>query len=81
MSGHSTATTTVRVLLALVVYAGFIGGFLWVIPHLLASELTHLFKTSRIGYAFAAVALIIAQGFLLESLTGALVRTFGRKSH
>jgi len=77
----ATAAAVVRVLVTLALYAAFISGFLWLIPRLLTSELTHLFHTTRIGYAAAAVGLIIAQGFLLEALTGPLVRTFGRKSH
>lgn len=56
-------------LVELVVYAGLVAGYFFLVLHLLGGWLEHLFHEQRRLYAVIALALVLAQGMLLEMLT------------
>ena len=60
-----------RILLELCVYAGLVTGYYFLVLKFLADWLYGL--TQRQSYAGIALGLIIAQGFVLEILTRALL--------
>jgi len=60
--------------LELAVYAGLVTGYYFLVLRFLGSWLYGLFQNERHTYAAIALGLIIAQGFLLEILTRALLR-------
>src|SRR5579859_1437772 len=62
----------------LAVYAVLVGGYLLVVLRGLDVPLAGLFRQRRVLYAFAALALMLAQGVALEMLTGFLLRFFRR---
>jgi hypothetical protein len=51
------------------VYAALVAVYCFLVLHFLGPWLARLFHDDRRAYAFAALGLIIAQGFLLELLT------------
>ena len=57
-------------LIEIVVYAVFILAYYFLVLHFLGNWLKGLFDQHRAVYAVTALALIIAQGVLLEMLTG-----------
>lgn len=59
--------------LELAVYAGLVTGYYLLVLKFLGSWLYGLFQNERQTYAGMALGLIIAQGFLLELLTRALL--------
>ncbi len=61
-------------LLEIVFYAALVSAYMGFIFFFLDGWLKHIFDTNIILYAFLALALIVTQGFLLEKLTGALLR-------
>ena len=65
-------------LLELVVYALLITVYFLLVLHFLGGMLLHLFMAHRITYAFVALALIVAQGWLLQTLTTSLLHFFRR---
>ncbi len=58
----------------LVIYAGLVVGYFFLVLHFLGGWLYHLFREERKTYAAVAILLIIGQGFLLEVLTRLLLR-------
>ena len=56
-------------LLEFVVYAALVVAYFFLVLHLLGDWLHHLFQSERGWYAAVAVALIIGQGVVLETLT------------
>ncbi len=68
-----------RLLFELTLYGGFTAGYVMVVLHALGAWLKQLFDEDRHAYALLALALIIAQGVLLEILTGMLVRSLRSK--
>ena len=62
-----------RSLLELCVYAALVAGYYFLVLKFLGSWLYNLFQTQRQSYAGIALGLIIAQGFVLEILTRALL--------
>jgi hypothetical protein len=65
-------------LLELGVYAGLVTGYFFLVLHFLAGALQDLFMTNKVTYAFVALALIVGQGVLLQTLTTHLLRFFQR---
>lgn len=59
--------------LELPVYAAVVALYLWVITHYLGDWLARLFHDHRVLYAVVALAVIFAQGGLLEITTRALL--------
>ena len=59
--------------LELAVYAGLVTGYYFLVLKFLGSWLYGLFQNDRTTYAGIAIGLIVAQGFLLEILTRALL--------
>jgi hypothetical protein len=59
--------------LELAVYAGLVTGYYFLVLRFLGSWLHGLFQNEPQTYAGIALGLIIAQGFLLEILTRALL--------
>ena len=66
-------------LVELVVYAAFVVAYVFLVLHFLSGLLLHLFEEQRHVYAYTAVVLIAAQGFVLEILTRTLLGLVRRK--
>jgi hypothetical protein len=66
-------------LVELVVYAAFVVGYVFLVLHFLSGLLLHLFQDDRQVYAYTALVLIAAQGFVLEILTRTLLGLVRRK--
>ncbi|MDB6123299.1 MAG: hypothetical protein JWQ71_2292 [Pedosphaera sp.] len=62
----------------LVVYAVLVVGYFFLVLHFLGDWLYHLYHNERKTYAIVALALIIGQGIVLESLTRTLLRLIRR---
>jgi hypothetical protein len=62
----------------LVVYAILVVGYFFLVLHFLGSWLYHLYHDERKIYAFMALALIVGQGIVLETLTRTLLRVIRR---
>ena len=60
-------------LVELVLYSALVAGYFWLVLHFLGNWLLHLYDNERKTYAGVALGLILAQGFLLEVLTRALL--------
>jgi hypothetical protein len=56
-------------LIELIVYAGLVAGYFFLVLSLLADWLNRIFESRRPLYATLALVLIIAQGVLFESIT------------
>jgi len=66
--------------LEMFVYAALVTGYFFLVLHFLGGWLFRLFEQQRTGYALTALALIIAQGFILEVLTRLLLTFFQRRT-
>jgi hypothetical protein len=72
---HSDAYAALKAfLIELLVYAVLVVAYFFVVLHLLGHWLNDLHTHRRIAYAFVAIALIIGQAVVLESLTTWLMR-------
>jgi len=60
-------------LLELILYAGLVVAYFFLVLAYLGNWLHRLFEHERRTYAFVALGLIIGQGFVLEVLTRALL--------
>jgi hypothetical protein len=60
----------------LAVYAGLVTGYFFLVLHFLGGALKDLFLTNKFTYAVVALALIVGQGVLLQTLTTYLLRFF-----
>ncbi len=60
-------------LVELVVYAGFVTAYFFLVLHFLGDWIKHIFDHDKTLYAFLAVGLISVQGVVLERLTTALL--------
>jgi len=69
-----TANTLRAFLIELIVYAALVVGYFFAVLHFLADWIGQLAKDHITIYAFVAIALIIAQGIVLESVTTWLMR-------
>jgi len=67
-------------LVELVVYAAFVLGYFFLVLHFLAGWLAELFHGDTRIYAIVALALMIGQGIVLESVTTALLRFIRNRS-
>ena len=56
-------------LVELVVYAGLVAAYYFLVLHFLGPWLAEFYENSRKSYAVLALALILAQGFMLEIVT------------
>jgi hypothetical protein len=72
----SESLSLVSFLLELAVYAGLVTGYFFLVLHFLAGALRYLFTTNKLAYAFVALALIVGQGILLQTVTTHLLRFF-----
>ena len=59
------------------IYAALVVGYFLLVLRLLGEPLKELFATNLTPYAFAALALIVVQGVLLEFVTSFLVSRLG----
>ena len=66
-------------LVELIVYAAFVVAYVFLVLHFLSGLLLHLFQEERHIYAYTALVLIAAQGFVLEILTRTLLGLVRRK--
>jgi len=64
----------------LIVYAGLVVVYVFFVIALLGGLLSGLYEHHKIGYAFAALALIIGQGVVLEMVTSLLLRLIRSRS-
>jgi hypothetical protein len=64
--------------LEFLIYTGLVVGYFFLVLHFLGDWLNHLFRQERKIYAIVALALIVAQGLVLEGLTRALVFIVGK---
>ena len=69
-----TAFTIRAFLIELAVYAVLVVGYFFAVLHFLAAWISQLEKSHIVIYAFVAIALIIVQGIVLETLTTSLMR-------
>ena len=61
-------------LIELVVYAGLVFAYFFLVLHFLGGWLAQLYREHPNRYAFIALALMIGQGVVLEMVTSALLR-------
>jgi len=66
-------------LIELGVYSVLVFVYYFAVLHFLGDWLLHMFQDSRKWYAALALVLIVAQGFLLETLTTTLLRFIQRE--
>jgi len=59
-------------LVELLVYAGFVAAYFFLVLHFLEGRLKEVFDDNKVLYAILALALIGVQGLVLEMLTSAL---------
>ena len=69
-------TTLKSYLGEVIIYAGLVAGYYFLVLHFLGGWLDGLFNHDRRLYAVVALGLIIGQGFLLEGLTRLLLSLF-----
>ena len=78
---HSTgASTVLRLLVEMVVYAVFVFAYYLVVLHFLLGWFEELFEAHKTLYAVASLGVIIAQAVLLELVTTGLFRLIRGKS-
>ena len=63
----------------LLIYGGLVVAYFFLVLHFLGNWLLDLFQHHRTIYAFMALALVVAQGLLLEAATRGLLKLFGGK--
>lgn len=73
-SRSNRGTTIIRFLVEAVVYAVFILAYYFLVLHFLRGWIKDIFDHHKNLYAFAALALIVAQAFVLELVTAGLAR-------
>jgi hypothetical protein len=69
-----TAATLRAFLIELVIYSVLVVGYFFAVLHFLAGWISRLEKSHITIYAFVAIALIIVQGMVLETVTTWLMR-------
>jgi hypothetical protein len=74
------AKTLKAFLIELVVYSALVVGYFFAVLHFLADWVNRLEKTHIHAYAVVAIALIIGQAILLETITTALMRLLQGRS-
>jgi len=67
-------------LIELMLYAGLVVVYVFVVIAFLGSWLDALYEHHKIRYAFAALLLIVGQGVVLETVTTILLRLIRRRS-
>ena len=72
----SESLSVVSFLLEMAVYAGLVTGYFFLVLHFLGGVLLYLFNTNKFTYALIALALIVGQGLLLQTVTTHLLRFF-----
>ncbi|MEY2440439.1 MAG: hypothetical protein QOI34_1824 [Verrucomicrobiota bacterium] len=77
---NKTAKALRPFLIELAVYAVLVTGYFFLVLHLLGGWLHDLEVHHRYSYAIVAIALIIGQAVVLESLTTFLLRLIGGRS-
>lgn len=75
-----TAKTLKAFAIELVIYALLVTGYFFLVLHFLGDELGKIEKAHRVIYAVLAIALILAQAVLLESVTTWLLRLLHGRS-
>lgn len=67
-------------LFELIVYAGLVVVYVFFVIALLGGWLDGLYEHHKVGYAFAALLLIIGQGVVLEMVTTILLKLIRRRT-
>jgi hypothetical protein len=70
---HATINSLKMFVLELLLYAGLVAAYYFLVLHFLGNGLRDLYDHQRRFYAAMALGLIIGQGFLLEVLTRVLL--------
>jgi hypothetical protein len=70
---HETKQSVKVLLLEVIVYAGLVAGYYFLVLHFLGPGLKHVYEQERRYYATLALGLIDCQGLLLEVITRFLV--------
>jgi Na+-driven multidrug efflux pump len=73
-----TRQTVVRVLIEILIYAVLVSIYLGIVLHFFVGWLQELFAKQRSVYAMVTIVLMIAQAFIFERLSTALVN-WGRQ--
>jgi hypothetical protein len=71
---NKTAATIRAFLIELAIYSLLVVGYFFAVLHFLAGWINELEKSHITLYAFVALALIIVQGIVLETVTTSLMR-------
>ena len=66
--------TLISILIEVVVYAGLVAAYFFLVLHFLGGWLVELYDRDKRLYALVALVLIICQGVLLETITTTLLR-------
>ena len=61
----------------LVIYAALVVAYFFLVLRLLENPLERLFASNLVVYAFVSLALIVAQGVLLEAVTSFVIGLLG----
>jgi hypothetical protein len=69
-----TVSTLRAFLIELIIYAILVVGYFFAVLHFLAGWISQLEKSHIVIYALVAIALIIVQGMVLETVTTWLMR-------
>ena len=76
-----TLRTVLGFAVELILYAGFVGAYYWVVLHALGAWLKSVFDQHKTLYAVLALAVVVAQAGLLELVTAALARLLRGKTN
>lgn len=74
MDEQNVRTIIRNIAIEVVVYAILLVGYFFAVLRLMSGVLERLFENNIVIYAFLGLALIVAQGVLLEMLTSFLIR-------
>jgi hypothetical protein len=74
MDEHNVRVIIRNLVIEFVIYAILLVGYFFAVLRLLDDILERFFENNIVVYAFLGLALIVAQGVLLETLTSYLIR-------
>jgi len=74
MDEHNVRIIIRNLIIEFVIYAILLVGYFFAVLRLLNDVLERFFENNIVIYAFLGLALIVAQGVLLETLTSYLIR-------
>jgi hypothetical protein len=78
---ESESLSIVSIVLEFAIYAGLVTGYFYLVLYFLGGALRDLYMTNKLTYAFVALALIVGQGLLLQTITTYLLRLLQHLLH